>query len=114
MTFARRALMSIAIIAAAVGGTVAVVSHRQSAEHQHSMKCLAAYTAFIQVIGGPEDEGLARLKACEQSPIGEETIHLGPREHPFVVTKYEACLEAHLLMSTDLEKSLAKQRQDCR
>ena len=87
---------------------------RESAENQHTMKCLAAYVAFIQVVGGPEEESIERLKTCERSPIGEEPVHLGPSEHPFVVSKYEACLAAHLLMSADLDKSLAQQQQYCR
>ena len=77
------------------------------------MKGLAAYMAFIQVVGGPEEESVDRLKRCEQAPHGEEPIHLGAREHPFVVTQYESCLAAHLLLASDLDKSLAEQRQHC-
>ena len=66
--------------------------------------------AFIQVIGGPQEESVGRLRACEQSRLGEEPIDLGPREHPFVVTQYEACLAAHLLIASDFEKSLTQQR----
>jgi hypothetical protein len=113
MTLARRALMSIAILAAVLGPSAAVVLHHQSEEHEHTMKCLAAYMAFVQVVGGPAEESVERLKRCEQSPLGDEPIHLGPREHPFVVTQYEACLSAHLLMSFDLDKSIGQQKQYC-
>jgi hypothetical protein len=109
----RRALLAIAIVAGIAGIGGAVVLHHRSEEHEHTMKCLAAYMAFIQVIGGRQEESVERLKACEQSRTGEEPIHLGPREHPFVVTQYEACLAAHLLMASDLDKSLAQQRQYC-
>ena len=78
------------------------------------MKCLAAYMAFIEVIGGPEQERTERLKTCELSPLGEEPIHLAPSEHPFVVSRYEACLAAHLLISSDLQKSLDQQKLHCR
>lgn len=98
-----RALTAAAIVAGALGMTSVVFSFRRSEEHQHTMKCLAAYMAFIQVIGAPEEEGIERLTTCEQAAIGEEPIHLVPREHPFVVTQYEACLAAHLLMSSDLK-----------
>ena len=92
----------------AVVGAVsyAMLSTRVSVTNEHTMKCLAAYVSFIQVMGGPGEEGLERLNTCERSPIGEESIHLGPREHPFTVQKYEACLAAHLLISSDLEKSI--------
>ena len=113
MTLARHAVSGVAIIAGILALTAAVLSHRQSQEHEHTMKCLAAYMAFIQVIGGPEEESVERLKTCEQSPHGEEPIHLDPREHPFVVAQYEACLAAHLLMASDLDKSLAQQKQYC-
>src|SRR5580700_7187224 len=75
-----------------IRGPLHIMSARESAENQHTMKCLAAYVAFIQVVGGPEEESIERLKTCERSPIGEEPVHLGPSEHPFVVSKYEACL----------------------
>ena len=113
MTLARRAVFAVAIVAGALALTATVLSHRQSQEHEHTIKCLAAYMAFIEVIGGPEEESIERLKRCEQTPLGEEPIHLGPREHPFVVTQYEACLAAHLLMASDLDKSLAQQKQHC-
>ena len=113
MTLTRRALTAIAIVAGVSGVTGAFLSYRRSEEHQHAMTCLAAYMAFIQVVGGPEEESIGRLKTCEQSAAGEEPIHLGAREHPFVVTRYEACLAAHLLMSSDLDKSLAQQKQYC-
>jgi hypothetical protein len=113
MTLASRALVAIALVAAVLGITVAVLSHRRSEEHEHTVKCLAAYMAFIQVIGGPEDESTDRLRRCEQAPNGEEPIHLGSREHPFVVTEYEACSAAHLLMLSDLQKSLAEQKLHC-
>ena len=117
VTQARRALTALAIVVGflsiAGAGGYAIMSARVSAEHQHTMRCLAAYMAFIQVVGGPEDEGIDRLRTCERSAIGEEPIHLGPSEHPFVVSKYEACLAAHLLMSADLDKSLAQQQQYC-
>jgi hypothetical protein len=80
MTLARRALMSIAILAAVLGPSAAVVLHHQSEEHEHTMKCLAAYMAFIQVVGGPAEESVERLKRCEQSPLGDEPIHLSPSE----------------------------------
>ena len=113
MTLARRALVAIAIVAGVLALTAAVLSHRQSQEHEHTITCLAAYMAFIEVIGGPEEESVERLRRCEQAPQGEEPIHLGPREHPFVVTKYEACLAAHLLMASDVDKSLTEQKQHC-
>ena len=113
MTLASRTLLALALIAGVLGVTAAVLSHRRSEEHEHTMKCLAAYMAFIQVIGGPQDESADRLRICEQAPKGEEPIHLGPREHPFVVTQYEACLAAHLLMASDLEKSLTEQKLHC-
>src|ERR1700680_2331419 len=103
VTQARRALRALAIVVGflsiAGAGSYAIMSARDSAKNQHTMKCLAAYVAFIQVLGGPEEETIERLKTCERSPIGEGPIHLGPSEHPFVVSKYEACLAAHLLMS---------------
>ena len=113
MTLTRRALVALAIVAGALALAAAVLSRRQSQEHEHTMKCLAAYMAFIQVIGGPEEESIERLKRCEQAPNDEEPIHLGPREHPFVVNQYEACLAAHLLLASDLDKSLAQQKQHC-
>lgn len=113
MTLARRAVIAVAIVAGVLAVTAAVFSHRRSEEHEHTMKCLAAYMAFIQVVGGPEEESVDRLKRCEQAPNGEEPIHLGAREHPFVVTQYESCLAAHLLLASDLDKSLAEQRQHC-
>jgi hypothetical protein len=118
VTQARRALTALAIVigflSIAGAGGYAIMSARESAENQHTMKCLAAYVAFIQVVGGPEGESIERLKTCERSPIDEEPIHLRPSEHPFVVAKYEACLAAHLLMLADLDKSLAQQQQYCR
>jgi hypothetical protein len=113
VTLARRAVFAVALIAGVLAITAAVLSHSQSQEHEHTMKCLAAYMAFIQVVGGPEEESIERLKSCERAPHGEEPIHLGAREHPFVVTQYEACLAAHLLMTSDLDKSLAEQKQHC-
>src|ERR1051326_1745548 len=113
MTLAPRGLVALALVAGALAVGGGVLSHRRSEEHEHTMKCLAAYMAFIQVIGGPEEESVDRLKRCEQSPHGEEPIHLGPREHPFGVTQYEACLAAHLLLASDLDKSLAEQKQHC-
>ena len=113
MTLARRAVVALAIVAGAAALTAAVFLHRRSEEHEHMMKCLAAYMAFIQVIGGPAEESVDRLKNCEQAPNGEEPVHLGPREHPFVVNQYEACLAAHLLMTSHLEDSLAQQKQHC-
>ena len=109
---ARRALTALAIVVALGSFSYAILSARDSAGHEHMIKCLAAYIAFLQVVG-PEPEGIERLKSCEHSPNGEEPLHLEPREHPFVVTKYEACLAAHLLMSSDLDKSLEQQRQHC-
>jgi hypothetical protein len=118
LTQARRALTALAIVVgflSIVGAAgYAIMSARESAENQHTMKCLAAYVAFIEVVGGPEGESIERLKTCERSPIGEEPIHLRSSEHPFVVSKYEACLAAHVLMSADLDKSLAQQQQYCR
>ena len=108
-----RALLAVAVVAAIAGVGGAVVLRHRTEQHEHTMKCLAAYMAFIQVIGGPQDESVGRLRACEQSRVGEEPIHLGPREHPFVVTQYEACLAAHLLIASDLDKSLAQQKQYC-
>ena len=90
-----------------------MLSALRSAEQQHTMKCLAAYMAYVQVVGGPEAEGIDRVRTCEMAPVGEEPIHLGLREHAFVVTKYEACLAAHLLLASDLDKSLAQQKQHC-
>ena len=113
MTLARGALIALAIVAGGLALTASVLWHRRSEEHEHTIKCLAAYMAFIQVIGGPAGESVDRLKNCEQAPNGEEPIHLGPREHPFVVNQYEACLAAHLLLASDLDKSLAEQKQHC-
>ena len=109
----RSATLAIAIIAGIAGIGGAVVLRHRTEEHGHEIKCLAAYMAFIQVIGGPEEESIERLRMCEQSPFGEEPIHLSPREHPFVVMQYEGCLAAHLLMASDLDKSLAEQKQHC-
>ena len=113
----RRALTAVAIIIAFLGiaeaARFAIDSARGSAENQHTMTCLAAYVAFIEVIGGSEEERIGRLKTCERSRVGEEPIHLDASEHPFVVEKYEACLAAHLLMSADLEKALTEQRRFC-
>jgi hypothetical protein len=115
---AGRTVTTVAVVASSfvLAGALsyAMLSAHRSAEHQHTMKCLAAYMAYVQVVGGPEAEGINRLRACEISPIGEEPTHLGPREHAFVVTKYEACLAAHLLIAFELDKSLAQQRQYCR
>ena len=108
-----RALLAVAIVAGIVGIGGAVILRHRIEEHEHTMKCLAAYMAFIQVIGGPEEESIERLRRCEQAPAGQEPIHLEPREHPFVVIQYEACLTAHLLMASDLDKSLAQQKQHC-
>ena len=88
-------------------------------QHQGAGKIFQAFLehfqgGYVQVVGGPEGEGITRLRACEISLIGEEPTHLGPREHAFVVTKYEACLAAHLLIAFELDKSLAQQRQYCR
>jgi hypothetical protein len=113
ITFGRLTLTIIAIVAGVFGVIAAVLSYHRSEEQQHTMRCLAAYMAFIQVIGGPQEQSVDRLKACEQSPIGGEPIHLEPREHPFVVRQYEACLAAHLLMSSDLEKSAVQQKEYC-
>ena len=114
---AGRAVTTIAAVASlfVLAGALshAMLSAHRSAEHQHTMTCLAAYMAYVQVVGGPEAEGIDRLRTCEIAPVGEEPIHLGPREHAFVITKYEACLAAHLLLSSELEQSLAQQRQYC-
>jgi hypothetical protein len=77
------------------------------------MTCLAAYVAFIEVIGSRE-EAVSRLQSCEDARSGEEPIHLSSTEHPFVVEKYEGCLAAHLLISTDLKTSLKEQQRNCR
>jgi hypothetical protein len=108
MMLARRALTALAIVVALGGFSYAILSGRGAAKHEHMIKCLSAYIAFLQVVG-PEAEGIERLKSCEHSPDGEEPIHLEPRE-----PKYEACLAAHLLMSSDLDKSLEQQRESCR
>jgi hypothetical protein len=113
MTLPRRGLLALALVAGALAIGGGVLSYRRSEEHEHTMKCLAAYMASIQVIGGPEEESVDRLRRCEQSPHGGEPIHLGPREHPFVVNQYEACLAAHLLLTSDLDNSLARQKQHC-
>ena len=112
MIQARRALTALAIVVALGGFSYAILSGRGAAKHEHMIKCLSAYMAFLQVVG-PEPEGIERLKSCEHSPNGEEPIHLEPREHPFVATKYEACLAAYLSMSSDLDKSLEQQREYC-
>jgi hypothetical protein len=114
---ARRAWVELALVAGlfAIIGAVsyAFVSAHHAAEHEHSMKCLAAYMTMKQVIGGPEAEALEKLESCEHSPVGKEQIHLDAREHPLVVERYEACLAAHQLMAADLDKSLAEQRRFC-
>ena len=112
MKRARAVLLAIAIVASlsVAGGSYAILSSRNSAE-QHLIKCLAAYAAFVQVIGA--SGSTERLSGCEQSPLGPEPIHLESRDHPFVVKKYEACLSAHLLMSSDLQTSLALRNQHC-
>jgi hypothetical protein len=112
MTRIRAVFLAIAIVASlsVAGGSYAILSSRNSAE-QHLVKCLAAYAAFVQVIGAAGST--ERLSGCEQSPLGQEPIHLEPRDHPFVVKKYEACLSAHLLMSSDLQTSLALRNQHC-
>jgi len=94
-------------------GYYAFVSAPKPAKHEHSMMCLAAYMAYRQVVGGPEEAALERLKACEDAAPGDEPIRLDPREHAFVVKKYEACLAAHLLLSSDLENYVAHRRQQC-
>jgi hypothetical protein len=112
MTRIRAVFLAIAIVASlsVAGGSYAILSSRNSAE-QHLIKCLAAYAAFVQVIGA--SGSTERLSGCEQSPLGQEPIHLEPRDHPFVVKKYEACLSAHLLMLSDLQTSLALRNQHC-
>jgi hypothetical protein len=106
-----------AIAAAAVlfGGAalLAISSAHRSTEQQHTLTCLPAYMAYVRVIGGPPEKSIERLRKCELSPIGHEPVGLDPTEHPFVVEKYEACLAAHLLLSSDLRKSLAQQDRDC-
>ena len=118
MTTARRALSAVAIVLGLLSvigaGSFVITSARESEENQHEMKCLAAYVAFIEVIGGSEEERIGRLKTCERSRIGEKPIHLDPREHPFVVEKYESCSAAHLSMPADLQTFLNDQRQFCR
>jgi hypothetical protein len=119
VTAAHRSLATIAIVLgflsiAGAGSYWITKSTRRSDENEHTMKCLAAYVAFVQIIGGSEEERIARLRTCERSPIGEEPLHLNAREHPFVVDKYEGCLAAHLLMATDLQKSLSEQQRYCR
>ena len=108
----RAVFLAIAIFASlfVAGGSYAVLSSRSSAE-QHLIKCLAAYAAFVQVIGA--SGSTERLNTCEGSPLGQEPVHLEPRDHPFVVKKYEACLSAHLLMLSDLQTSLALRNQHC-
>ena len=98
-------------IAGATG--LAIDASQRSAEQRHTMTCLAAYVAFIEVTGSSE-EGISRLQDCEHARSGEEPIHLSPTEHAFVVEKYEGCLAAHLLLSTDLKTSLKEQRRNCR
>ena len=68
MTLPRRGFVALALVAGALAIGGGVLSHRRSEEHEHTMKCLAAYVAFIQVIGGPEEESVERLKSCEQAP----------------------------------------------
>ena len=94
-------------------GFYAFVSAPKPAKHEHSMMCLAAYMAYRQVVGGPEEAALKRLKGCEDSRPGDEPIRLDPREHALVIKKYEACLAAHLLLSSDLEKYMAHRKQEC-
>ena len=86
---------------------------RRSAEQRHAMTCLAAYVAFIQVMGSPE-EATSRLQTCEQSRPGDEPLHLNSTEHPFLVERYEGCLAAHLMLSADLNRSMKEQQQYCR
>jgi hypothetical protein len=39
--------MALAVVAGALAIGGGVLSHRRSEEHEHTMKCLAAYMAFI-------------------------------------------------------------------
>src|ERR1043166_3633639 len=57
-------------------GFYAFVSAPKPAKHEHSMMCLAAYMAYRQVVGGPEEAALKRLKGCEDSRPGDE-----PHDH---------------------------------
>jgi hypothetical protein len=64
MPLARRALVALTLVAGVLALTAMFLSYRRSEEHEHTMKCLAAYMAFIQVIGGPEEESVDRLKTA--------------------------------------------------
>jgi hypothetical protein len=110
--FTALAIMAGALIVAGAAG-LSIDRSRKLTEQQHTMTCLAAYVAFIQVMGSPE-EATTRLQSCEQSRSGEEPVHLKPTEHPFSVEKYEGCLAAHLSLSVDLERSLREQQLYCR
>ena len=117
MTRTRVAVTTLAIMVAALGvagATHFTVKSRRSAELRHTMTCLAAYVAFIRVMSSSEQEAIKRLTNCEKSQFGEEPIHLDAREHPFLVEKYDGCVAAQLLLSTDLEKSLEEQQRYCR
>jgi hypothetical protein len=72
MIQARRALTALAIVVALGGFSYAILSTRGAAKHEHMIKCLSAYMAFLQVVG-PEAEGIERLKSCEHSPNGMST-----------------------------------------
>ena len=115
MTRTRVAVTTLAIMVGALGiasATHFTIESRRSAELRHTMTCLAAYVAFIRVMSSSEQEAIKWLMACEKSQFGEEPIHLDSREHPFLVEKYDGCVAAQLLLSTDLEKSLEEQQTD--
>ena len=118
MTRTHRAFTALAIMAGAVtvagAARLAIDRSGQLTEQQHTMTCLAAYVAFIRVMSSSEEEAIRRLSICEKSQPGEEPIQLDAREHPFLVERYEACMAAQLLLSTDLERSLKEQQLYCR
>jgi hypothetical protein len=117
VTRTRRAFTALAIMAGALSvagaASLAIDWSRQVTEQRHTLTCLAAYVAFIQVMGSPE-QATSRLQTCEQSRSGEEPLQLKSTEHPFIVEKYEGCLAAHLMLSADLERSLREQQLYCR
>ena len=117
MTRTRVAVTTLAIMVGALGiasATHLTIESRRSAELRHTMTCLAAYVAFIRVMSSSEEDAISRLTFCEKSQFGKEPIHLDAREHPFLVERYEACVAAQLLLSTDLERSLREQQLYCR
>src|ERR1051325_6331394 len=59
VTRTTRAFTALAIMAGAVivagAASLAIDRSRKLTEQQHTMTCLAAYVAFIQVMGSPEE-----------------------------------------------------------